>query len=363
MKSKKKKTAAPSKWKHFERLVAAIHKAATDGADVRWNDKINGRQFDVTIRFRKGLYDYLTVVECKDFATAVPVEKVEAFVTKAADVQANQAVMASPLGFQSGTQEVAAKHHVELFLITESTEVDHSIFGARLGKEIPALNIVEIELEYADGKLKKLPDPPNARTYYSQKLILRNAIETCSLDSVITSLKDQLNRGTVNEYVETVIDCIPGTEVIAPDDGEFPLKVLTKIHVTAGLVQAKTLIGPTLFDPALLVPDIKAKNLATGEETTYSHASLPLGIDTVFCVGEFYAQPGIGFYFYCDKIEGDTATILLVESYQLGILLQAELFVKTKDANWYIPVPTSDEALLKRLRQRLRQIRENQAES
>ena len=166
---------------HFERLVAAIHKAATDGADVRWNEKINGRQFDVTIRFRKGLYDYLTVVECKDFATAVPVEKVEAFVTKAADVQANQAVMASPLGFQSGAQKVAAKHHVELFLVTESTEVDPSIFGARFGDDILALNIVSVELEYADGERKKLPARSNAQTYYVHKIVLRNPTETCTL--------------------------------------------------------------------------------------------------------------------------------------------------------------------------------------
>jgi hypothetical protein len=33
---------------------------------------------------KRGLYEYLIVVECKDYATPVPVEKVEAFVTKAA---------------------------------------------------------------------------------------------------------------------------------------------------------------------------------------------------------------------------------------------------------------------------------------
>src|ERR1700688_1546822 len=106
------------KWKHFERLVAAIHKATDQGADVRWNEKIDGRQFDVTIRFRKGLYEYLTVVECKDYGIAVPVEKVDAFVTKAADVHANQAVMASSSGFQSGSEKVAAKHKIELILVT-----------------------------------------------------------------------------------------------------------------------------------------------------------------------------------------------------------------------------------------------------
>src|SRR6266852_6674060 len=102
------------KWKHFERLVTAIHQAADQGAEVRWNETINERQFDVTIRFKKGLYEYLTVVECKNYEKAIPVEKVEAFVTKAADVRADRAVMASTSGFQQGAQEVAARHNMTL---------------------------------------------------------------------------------------------------------------------------------------------------------------------------------------------------------------------------------------------------------
>jgi hypothetical protein len=31
-----------SKWKYFERLVAAVHKASDAGASVKWNDTING---------------------------------------------------------------------------------------------------------------------------------------------------------------------------------------------------------------------------------------------------------------------------------------------------------------------------------
>ena len=60
------------KWKMFERVVAAIHLAEQKGATVRWNETIKGRQFDVTVRFKNGLYEYLTVVECKDYATPAP---------------------------------------------------------------------------------------------------------------------------------------------------------------------------------------------------------------------------------------------------------------------------------------------------
>jgi hypothetical protein len=59
----------------LERLVAGMHVAETPDIEVRWNDKINGRQFDVSLRFRKGVHDYLTVIECKDFAGPVSVKK------------------------------------------------------------------------------------------------------------------------------------------------------------------------------------------------------------------------------------------------------------------------------------------------
>jgi Restriction endonuclease len=152
---------ASEKWKHFERLVAANHKAADQGAEVRWDEKIDGRQFDVTVRFKRGLYDYLTVVECRDYATPVPVSDVEAFVTKAKDARANCAVMASPNGFQSGAQDVAARHDMKLIQVTESSEVDPTIFGATWGDEIDALSMETVELEYLDGTKTKLPDQPN----------------------------------------------------------------------------------------------------------------------------------------------------------------------------------------------------------
>jgi predicted helicase len=158
--------AMPSsdKWKNFERLVAAVHRAADEGADVRWNDSIQGRQFDVTIRFRKGLYDYLTVVECKSYDRPVSVEKVDAFVTKATDVHANCAVIASTSGFQSGAQEVAQRHNVTLIEVTESSDIDFSVFGARVVGVTKTLHIQSVELLYTDGERKKLPEESHKLT-------------------------------------------------------------------------------------------------------------------------------------------------------------------------------------------------------
>jgi hypothetical protein len=340
------------KWQHFERLVAAIHQVASQGAEVRWNEKIAGRQFDVTIRFRQGLYDYLNVVECKDYEKAVPVEKVEAFVTKAADVQAHYAVMASTSGFQEGAQEVARRHNMALIHVTESSDIDlSSMFGARWAGTTDALHIQRVELEYADGERKPLPEESHGFMYYANRVLIQSEAEQGTLSDLVRHHQPEFLGGEVDAYKDHVIPCPSGTRVIGPDDGEIPLKPLASVHVRAGMTKAHVLTGPVMFDPYLLVPDVKVRNVATGEEKTFSQHGLSLGFNTAFAEGTFYEQPLLATYYYCDHISGHLARLYLVESFQLGNLVQALLTVETKYANLYVPV--SDKATIQRLQRQL----------
>src|SRR5271165_4168940 len=214
--------ADPRKWKHFERLIAAIHAAANRGAKVKWNDSINGRQFDVTIRFKQGLYEYLTVVECKDYTRPVPVEKVEAFVTKSQDVGAHHGVLASSSGFQEGALHAAKKHNITLIHVTSSYDVDLSPFGARWGGETDALHIHSISFEYADGEIKRLPEEAHALTYYVHQIALDWCQERVLLANVIQQYSMQFLNGRMEAYTDRVISCPPACRVISPDDGEIP---------------------------------------------------------------------------------------------------------------------------------------------
>lgn len=72
----------------------------------------------------------------------------------------------------------------------------------------------------------------------------------------------------------------------------------------------------------------RGRQRAAGEKTTYGQSSLPLGIGTVFQVGKFYELPQIEFFYHRDRIDGDMVFLSLVESYQLGKLIQAEVFTK-----------------------------------
>ncbi len=140
------------KWEHFERLVAAVHRAADEGADVRWNEKINGRQFDVVVRYTKGLYNFLIVVECKDYKTPVPVSDVEAFVTKSRSAKANRAIIASSCGFQSGAAKVAREHDIVLLHFQERDR-DYAKYGQIFNGKIEVRHITEIALHFQDGKV------------------------------------------------------------------------------------------------------------------------------------------------------------------------------------------------------------------
>ncbi len=244
--------------------MAAIHRKLDTAAQVRWNDSINGRQFDVTIRFRKGLYDYLTVIECKEYSSPVPVEKVEAFITKSRDVNAQQAVIASSSGFKSGAESVARRHHVVLIQLTDSAEVDLSMFGATWGPDIDALHIQAVALLYLDGDRRTLPEAANAMTYYVSQLSVKAGAQTIGLNNLISQRVQILPKTAHDLYTECDIPLPEGAMLISPDDSEIPSKPIAGITVRVALTRAKTYFGPRQFDPSFLVPDVDVRNISTG---------------------------------------------------------------------------------------------------
>ena len=346
-----KAVVSNQKWQYFERLVAAVHRAADSGADVRWNDKIGGRQFDVTIRFKRGLYQYLTVVECKDYSTPVPVGDVEAFVTKAADAGANYAAMASTSGFQSGARDKATKHGMRLILISFS-DPDPSAFGARWGEEVDSLHVRDIDFEYFDGANTSIPGDLSAIQYYLKQTLLKTGESVRTLHSVLDEFSTRLDRGEMGEYKTTIIDCPEGTEVVAPQEDEIPLREIRRIHVTAGLRKSKTLIkGHTQFDQSLLVPNIETTDLMTGEKHMFNPSEVGLGVDTTLEPGKFYENPWLGMFYQCANIQANIAEFHLVESFQVGELICGTFTQDIKYASYYVIV--TDPKVVARLERRL----------
>lgn len=325
------------KWQRFERLVAAIHAAQGSGAEVRWNDFIDGRQFDATVRFRHLSYDYLTVIEARDSENDIPIGDVEAFVTKAGGVNANKAVMVASSGFQSGAREVAARHGIELFTLTESTDLPPWILTRAIR---PAFNVTDVILEGRKSTdCIALPDSSNALTFHMlHTRFLTGPQAGSSLAEFVEAQRPIFEKDLSREPVPVRLG-LPGAPVTlkAPQHKEFSATSLSFVVqiVDCVLVDAKGI------DPGILPPTYDFTNALTGEVGQFS--GVPLGFDTVLEAGRFYTNPNLGTAYYCERIDGSKAWIALVESYQHGNLWQAKCVQELAYQNQYVLVTEPDE--------------------
>lgn len=121
----------------YEIFVAKLHQALLDSdtygqqrtLKVETNKHIvdrNGikRQFDVYWEYEIAGITYKTVIECKDYASAVTIEKIDALIGKVADIPGLKPVFATKTGYQSGAKTKAEIHNIELLLVREQNDSD-----------------------------------------------------------------------------------------------------------------------------------------------------------------------------------------------------------------------------------------------
>jgi hypothetical protein len=322
------------KWQDFERIIAAIH-ADTDGAAVvTWNDEINGRQFDVSVRFKQGLHEYLTVIECKDYAGKVPVEKVDAFVTKTRDINANKAIIVAANGFQSGCMEAARRHGITLLTLHESIDKSLILEGVLF---ITILNIYrvrlvedvtdrEVEFEEWNGKLEYL---------MGHCELLISGTKTNPTD-VINQWRRENSPNTNHNEARFEIALPLGT--IAKIPFEAPIQV-SAIRFHCKEIPASLSGGDasTRHLRELSALQHELHNCITGEVIyKESQSSLNLGFDSKIEVGKFYHSMHGIFYYYCEEIVEDLVTWILLESYQHGKFIQAKFTQRLEHAKNYV---------------------------
>ena len=344
--------SSDQKWKTFERIVAAIHHAADQGGQITWNDTINGRQFDVTIRFKKGFYTFLTVIECKNYKNSVPVEKVEAFVTKAFDANANKAILVTSSRFQKGCFPVAERHNIGLYTLKEINELQKEVMGNQL---IPAFNIFDIKLVNDNGEEYIFPEYGGKLQYLIMQTTIAVNNEHIILDSYLSnwiqSKKDEIINGRKEfkiKFDKTISASIP------QEDAHFHFN---SIQFKCKFIEVHPISKPTL-DPYLfgkINAKFLYKNEITGENHKINSKDLPLGFDTKFEEGKFYFNPKLEFFYYCESIVNDSATIYLIESYQHGHLLQVIFKQDTEYSKYYIEVTNNNE--VKRLNNLLQRMK------
>lgn len=336
-------TPEKKRWKRFERIIAAIEFATNRGAAVTWDARIDGRQFDVAIRFTNGPHDYLTLVECKDQKLPLPVEKVDAFATKARDAKANKAVVISRAGFQSGCIDVAKRHGIDLFRLNE--RISEPAGAENLPLE-PVLGVFDFVIHFPGARAPlPIPESNNRLDYLLEKGVVR-------MNGAAVSLKGLLDRSLA-------IAVMPA-EFERPQEMELPLEganleIPTLLDATpirslsfTLVKQLKKVVPATPMDPHVLLKMHSVFELVdcirNAPVTTVDALDLPIGFDTVLTPGRYYTSM-LEQSYYCEKVEDNSVWLVLVEGYAYGNLFQARLRAKGDVQKHYVEITDFREIL------------------
>jgi len=338
------------KWTIFEKLVAEIHRAELQGAEVRWNEKIGRRQFDVIVRLTAGIYSYLTVIECRHQVDPLRVERVDAFVTKTRDVNANKGIIVSSSGFQQGCYEVARRHGIELLTLTEVLDAPEGQISDTL---TPGVRIHSFVLLCGDSIQEglRLPEERNILPFLVKETQVTFDGERQSLESLIDSRFEELLESGSSEPQQFRQEFTGFASVTLPDIKTG--NTLETITFTLRALEFKYQIVPMRYitgdgrDPYLTERRYELRNVLTGERALYDPQKVAPDLEPAFEAGKFYYNVALRFLYYCDDVSGDLITLTMIEGYQHGKHLQATFTVLRKDAGSYVEV--TDQAEIDRL--------------
>lgn len=348
---------------YLERLVAGIHSATSGDADVQWNEKINGRQFDVVVRFKFGTLRYLVLIEVKNRKRPASAADVEAFTVKARDNGADKAVFVTAAGYQEGAKTVASRHKIELYTVTFDEKnltvpAAASLFvrnnpDAPPGMK-PEFSLGEPELVavvdsfrviYANGKAAEIPSEQSQMNYYMPRTKIRGG------RSLMELVEEQpvwdLVEGQRLKFSKTFL---PATKMTPPDDYFFPAGRIKRAEWEIMGTNARMIRGNIKVDPGLFASTVVYTNVLTGESLEFPRDKLPLG-DGEVEIGAFYFIYHPLIYYRCDAIEGSLVRWTMVESFQAGDLARARFTQEIEWARSYIRV--TDPLIIERLKKRL----------
>lgn len=123
--------------KPYEAFVKRLQQALLDSENfsvqrnitIETNKKIIDnlgieREFDLYWEYELGGVTYKTVIECKDYASRISLEKIDALIGKIADIPDLKPIFATKTGYQRGAEIKARKKRVELLIVREQRDDD-----------------------------------------------------------------------------------------------------------------------------------------------------------------------------------------------------------------------------------------------
>lgn len=125
------------KGSEYEAFVQKLQQALLDAEaiahqkniKVERNKKIkdncgNWREFDLYWEYELAGVTYKTIIECKDYASRVSVEKIDALIGKIRDIPGLKPIFATTLGYQRGAEKKALQNCIDLLIVREQRDQD-----------------------------------------------------------------------------------------------------------------------------------------------------------------------------------------------------------------------------------------------
>jgi len=120
---------------HIKNIVVEVDKKITDRNGIE-------RQFDVYWEFQLGGQIYKSVIECKDYASTITIDKIDAFIGKTNDIPGLRLIYATKTGYQSGAKIKADQYKIDLLIVREGNDEDWTSADG-----IPLLKIININIK------------------------------------------------------------------------------------------------------------------------------------------------------------------------------------------------------------------------
>jgi len=98
-------------------IIVEVDKKITDNCGIE-------RQFDIYWEYEMGGFTYKTVIECKDYASKISIEKIDALIGKTRDLPGLKPVFATKMGYQAGARIKAEQNKIDLLIVREQNDSD-----------------------------------------------------------------------------------------------------------------------------------------------------------------------------------------------------------------------------------------------
>ncbi|MFY9326858.1 MAG: restriction endonuclease [Georgfuchsia sp.] len=167
----------PTLGEPFEKLVAQIQARIDPASQVTHNEFLTDRlgqrrQFDVVVRGQFAGQKMLGVVECKDLNRKVGTPEIDAFQTKAQDINANFKVIASKRGFTKPALHKAKHYGIRVVSLLDPEILNRKFaFGDWWFAKVIRWSRLNIQVHPAD-KSQPVPEVPPQNLLIDGKRVL-----------------------------------------------------------------------------------------------------------------------------------------------------------------------------------------------